>query len=48
MTDYRRSFIAGRSFFLTVTLAERKLRLLTEHIDELRTAFRNYGDSALN
>jgi putative transposase len=40
MTDYRRNFIAGGSFFFTVTLAERRLRLLTEHVDELRAAFR--------
>ena len=35
MTDYRRNFIAGGSFFFTVNLAERRLRLLTQHIDEL-------------
>jgi putative transposase len=40
MTDYRRNFIAGGSFFFTVNLANRRLRLLTEHIDELRAAFR--------
>jgi REP-associated tyrosine transposase len=40
MTDYRRNFIAGGNFFFTVNLAERRLRLLTEHIDELRKAFR--------
>ncbi len=40
MTDYRRNFVAGGSFFFTVNLAERHLRLLTEHIDELRAAFR--------
>ena len=40
MTDYRRNFIAGGSFFFTVNLAERRLRLLTEHMDELRKAFR--------
>jgi len=40
MTDYRRNFIAGGSFFFTVNLAERRLRLLTEHIEELRTALR--------
>jgi putative transposase len=39
MTDYRRNFVAGGSFFFTVNLAERHLRLLTEHIDELRAAF---------
>jgi putative transposase len=40
MTNYRRNFAAGSSFFFTVNLAERRLRLLTEHIDELRSAFR--------
>jgi putative transposase len=40
MTDYRRNFIAGGSFFFTVNLAERRLPLLTEHIDELRTVLR--------
>ena len=40
MTNYRRNFAAGGSFFFTVNLAERRLRLLTEHIDELRGAFR--------
>jgi putative transposase len=40
MTGYRRNFIAGGSFFFTVNLAERKLQLLTEHVEELRNAFR--------
>ncbi len=40
MTDYRRNFIAGGSFFFTVNLAERRLRLLTQHVDELRDGFR--------
>ena len=40
MNDYRRNFIAGGSFFFTVNLADRRLRLLTECIDGLRTAFR--------
>jgi putative transposase len=40
MTDYRRNFIAGGSFFFTVNLAQRRRRLLTEHIEELRTALR--------
>jgi putative transposase len=40
MTNYRRNFLAGGSFFFTVNLAERRLRLLTVHIDELRNAFR--------
>jgi putative transposase len=40
MTGYRRNFIAGGCFFFTVNLADRRQSLLTEHIDELRNAFR--------
>jgi putative transposase len=40
MTDYRRDFLAGGAFFFTVNLADRRLRLLTEQIESLRTAFR--------
>jgi putative transposase len=40
MTDYRRNFVPGGSFFFTVNLADRRLRLLTEHIEMLRLAFR--------
>src|SRR5512144_3051120 len=40
MTGYRRNFIAGGSFFFMVNLADRRLQLLTESIDALRTAFR--------
>ena len=36
MTDYRRDFIAGASFFFTVNLAERRLRLLTEHTNPVK------------
>jgi putative transposase len=39
MTSYRRNFVAG-SYFFTVNLADRRLRLLTEHIELLRAAFR--------
>jgi putative transposase len=39
MTNYRRNFIAGGSFFFTVNLAERHLSL-TGNIDRLRAAFR--------
>ncbi|MGH6714038.1 MAG: REP-associated tyrosine transposase [Bradyrhizobium sp.] len=39
MTGYRRNFIPGGSFFFTVNLADRRLRLLTDHIDALRSAF---------
>jgi putative transposase len=41
MTSYRRNFVAGGSYFFTVNLAERRLRLLTGHIDLLRAAFRD-------
>ncbi|WP_322517800.1 transposase [Rhodopseudomonas palustris] len=41
MTNYRRNAIAGGRFFFTVNLAERRLRLLTDHIDLLRGAFRH-------
>jgi len=41
MTQYRRNFVPGGSFFFTVNLAERRLRLLTEHVDLLRKAFRS-------
>jgi len=40
MTAYRRNFVAGASFFFTVNLAERRLSLLTDHIEVLRAAFR--------
>lgn len=40
MTDYRRNLLAGGCFFFTVNLAQRRLHLLTDHIDELRTAIR--------
>jgi REP-associated tyrosine transposase len=40
MTDYRRNFLGGGTFFFTVNLAERRRRLLTEQIDKLRIAFR--------
>jgi putative transposase len=40
MTNYRRHFVPGGSYFFTVNLADRRLRLLTDHIDALRAAFR--------
>jgi putative transposase len=40
MTNYRRNFVPGGSYFFTVNLADRSSRLLTDHIDLLRTAFR--------
>src|SRR5712675_2625705 len=41
MTNYRRNFVRGGSYFFTVNLADRRLRLLTEHIGVLRAAFRD-------
>jgi putative transposase len=40
MTNYRRNFARGGTYFFTVTLADRRLRLLTDHVDQLRGAFR--------
>jgi putative transposase len=41
MTSYRRNFVPGGSYFFTVNLADRRTRLLTEHIELLRGAFRD-------
>jgi putative transposase len=41
MTSYRRNFVPGGSYFFTVNLADRRLRLLTEHIELLRAAVRD-------
>ena len=41
MTNYRRNFVHGGSYFFTVNLADRRSRLLTENIGLLRTAFRD-------
>src|SRR5580698_2006554 len=40
MTNYQRSFVPVGSYFFTVNLADRSSRLLTDHVDLLRTAFR--------
>ena len=40
MTNYRRSRIAGATYFFTVNLAERSQSLLLDHIILLRVAFR--------
>ena len=39
MVHYRRNFLAGGTYLFTVTLADRRSRLLVEHIDALRDAF---------
>jgi hypothetical protein len=46
MTTYRCNFVAGGSYFFTVNLSERRLRLLTDHIELLRRAFRSRPGSA--
>ncbi len=40
MTNYRRNYVPGGTFFFTVNLFNRKQTLLIEHIDKLRTSFR--------
>ncbi len=37
MPDYRRNRVPGGTYFFTVNLLERRSKLLTEHIDVLRT-----------
>ena len=42
MPDYRRVWVPGGTFFFTVNRLERRnRRLLVEHIDHLRAAFRD-------
>src|SRR5262245_40045650 len=40
MTNYRRNFVLGGSYFFTVNLIDRRSRLLTENVDLLRSTFR--------
>jgi len=40
MPHYRRCWVPGGTYFFTVNLLERRRRLLVEHIDDLRDAFR--------
>jgi putative transposase len=40
MVSYRRNFVPGGSYFFTVNLADRRLRLLTQRVEFLRAAFR--------
>jgi putative transposase len=40
VTNYRRNFIPGGSFFFTVNLADCRSNLLIDRIDQLRSAFR--------
>jgi putative transposase len=41
MPQYIRAFVPGGTFFFTVTLLERRRKLLTEHIDVLREIFKS-------
>lgn len=40
MTNYRRAFVPGATYFFTVNLADRRTTLLVDHIRLLREAFR--------
>ena len=40
MSNYRRNFVEGGSFFFTVNLADRRSGLLVDRIDLVRHAFR--------
>lgn len=40
MTNYRRAFVPGATYFFTVNLADRRKTLLVDHIDLLRNAVR--------
>ena len=40
MSNYRRLWVPGGTYFFTVNLLERRRRLLVEHIDLLRASFR--------
>jgi putative transposase len=40
MVQYRRNFVAGGTYFFTVTLKNRHTSTLTTHIDDLTDAFR--------
>jgi putative transposase len=40
MPQYIRAFVPGGTFFFTVTLLERRRKLLTENIDKLRDVFK--------
>jgi hypothetical protein len=48
MTSYRRIFIPGGSYFFTVNLADRRLRLLTGHIESRPLERRVYGKFPLS
>lgn len=39
MSNYRRAWVPGETYFFTVNLLYRRQRLLVEHVDALRDAF---------
>jgi len=41
MVNYRRNFVPGGTFFFTVTLADRRSKVLVDHVDLLRDALRS-------
>jgi putative transposase len=41
MVNYRRNYVPGGTYFFTVTVQDRSSRILTDHIDLLREAFRD-------
>ncbi len=41
MVAYRRNYVPGGTYFFTVTLRDRRSRILIEQIDLLRTAFKD-------
>src|SRR5437660_5170339 len=45
MVRYRRNFVPGGTFFFTVTLVDRNLRLLVEQVQMLRAAMRQTRSS---
>lgn len=40
MVQYRRNYVAGGTYFFTLTLQNRQSSLLTDHIDDLRFSFK--------
>lgn len=41
MSNYRRNYVSGGTFFFTVKLANPKSQLLIQYIDLLRQAYKN-------
>ena len=40
MVNYRRNFVPGGTFFFTVTLADRRSKVLVDYVNLLRNALR--------